>query len=80
MSLPVSAVDTLSSVCEEVFAVTECQAWNRATSAARLSAEHAEEAVAASGPVARFVDTLLSLGLNTCLTIRVEPLDDTVSA
>ena len=66
MLLPVSADDTLSCLYEEVFAVTECQAWNRATSAARLSAEHAEEAVAAGGPVARFVDTLLSLGLNTC--------------
>ena len=60
-----SAVDIIS-MCPKRFAATGCLVCNETTSAARLSAEHAEEAVAAGGPVARFVDTLLSLGLNTC--------------
>ena len=53
-----------------MFAATGCLAWNEAAYAARLSAAHAEEAVAVVGPVAREVDTLF-FALNTCYTIGI---------
>ena len=42
-----------STLCQDLFAATGCLAWNEAAYAARLSAEHAEEAVAPRGPAGR---------------------------
>ena len=51
-----------------MFAATGCLAWKQTASAARLSAEHAEEGVAPGGAVARCVDALFSFALNACYT------------
>ena len=65
-------------MCQTWFAATGCLEWNETASVARLSAEHAEEAVAAGGPVARFVVHVIVLVLNPCHTIGVELFDYTV--
>ena len=49
-----SAVDIIS-MCPKRFAATGCLVCNETTSAARLSAEHAEEAAATADPADRFV-------------------------
>ena len=73
-----SAVDITSLICQTWFAVTVCLAWNETASAAKLSAEHAEEAVAAGGPVARFVVHVFVFVLNPCHTMGVVLFDYTV--
>ena len=73
-----SAVDITTLICQTWFAATGCLAWNETASAARLSAEHAEEAVAAGGRVARFVVHVFVLVFNPCHTIGVVPFDYTV--
>ena len=57
-------------MCPKWFAVTVCVAWNETASAARLSAEHAEEAVALGAPAARFVGLMMCLAFIACYTIR----------
>ena len=73
-----SAVDITTLICQTWFAATGCLEWNETGSAARLSAKHAEEAVAAGDPVARFVVHVIVLILYLCHTIGVVPFDYTV--
>ena len=67
-------------MCQKCSAATGRLAWRERASAAKLSAEHAEEKVAPGGPAAQFVDMGLSVALNACYTIEVAPFDDTFSA
>ena len=60
-----------------MFAATGSLAWNETAYAARHSAEHVEEGVAAVGPAVRCVDLLLSLALGTCYAAGVARSNDT---
>ena len=72
-------MDTISSICrvQVWFAATGRLAWNETASAARLNAEHAEEEVAAGGPVARLVDMFVSRLELVQHTTEARPFDDT---